>query len=208
MPILLRIIAILVLGMSPALAGKRIVVLDPGHGGREPGTYWGGVKEKNLTLPMAIKVERLLEKQGIPAILTRRKDVTVSLTSRAAVANRFPDAIFVSLHFNASRNTSIKGIETYYHSASGKRLATMVQSELAGRIKTTNRGIKQKTNFAVLRKTKGVAILLELGFISNSWERNRCTQGWLQDILAEEITAGIVRYYRATTKGASQYVKS
>ena len=157
---------------------------------------------------MAIKVERLLEKQGIPAILTRRKDVTVSLTSRAAVANKFPDSIFVSLHFNASRNTSIKGIETYYQSAAGKRLASMVQGELAGRIKTTNRGIKHKTNFAVLRKTKGVAILVELGFISNSWERNRCTQGWLQDILAEEIAAGIIRYYRATTKGASQYVKS
>ncbi len=208
MPFFPPIAAVLLLFVTQAWAGKRVVVLDPGHGGKEPGSYWGGVKEKTLTLPMAFKVERILEAQGIPVVLTRRKDVTVSLNSRALIANRYPNSIFVSLHFNASRDTKITGIETYYHSTSGKKLATMVQAELAGRIKTKNRGIKRKTNFAVLRKTKGVAVLVELGFISNSWERNRCKQGWLQDIMAQEVAAGIARYYRATTPGAAKYVKN
>ncbi|MEM9479206.1 MAG: N-acetylmuramoyl-L-alanine amidase [Verrucomicrobiota bacterium] len=208
MPISIRLALALILFASPALAGKRVVVLDPGHGGREPGAYWGGIKEKSLTLPMALKIELALEKKGIPAILTRRKDVTVSHDSRAAVANKFPDSIFVSIHFNGSTNTSITGIETFYHSDRGKKLATYVQNELAGRIKTKNRGIKRKTNFAVLRKTKGVAILVELGFISNSWERNRSKQGWLQDIMAEEVAQGIAKYYKATTTGAAKYVKN
>lgn len=185
--------------LSESLASPK-VVLDPGHGGSQPGTYWGGVKEKDLTLPLAKKVKALLEKAGIEAVLTRTRDVDVSLLNRAAIANRFPDAIFVSLHFNGSTDTSIAGIETYYYGDNGKPLAEAIQKELAGRIKTKDRGIKQKKELAVLNKTKAPAALVECGFLSNTWERNRCVQDWFQQALAEEIAAGIKNYLQTVSK--------
>ncbi len=188
-------IGILVVTLGAASA-KRVVVLDPGHGGSDNGAKWGGVAEKHLTLDLAKRVEGILKQKNIPTIMTRRRDVTVSLDGRAKSANRYSDPIFVSIHFNASRNRSIKGIETYYMSSKGKSFARIVQSRLANRIRTPNRGIKQKSSFAVLRKTKGPAILVECGFISNSWERERCKSSWFKNILAQEIAAGITSYYR------------
>jgi len=127
--------------------------------------------------------------------MTRSEDTTLSLDDRIALANKHKDAIFVSIHFNASRDTSIRGTETYYMSDRGKVLASIIQARLGKRILTRNRGIKRKTNLAVLHKTSGVAVLVECGFISNSWERDRCNSPWLRNIMAEEITAGIVAYY-------------
>ncbi len=175
--------------------GKKTVVIDAGHGGADNGTRWGGVEEKRLALDMAKRVEAMLRQKNIPTAMTRTADTTVTLDERVAIANKFDDVIFVSLHFNASRDTSIRGTETYYMSAEGKTLASIIQARLGKRILTRNRGIKRRTDLAVLHKTKGVAALVECGFISNKWERDRCDSPWLRNILAEEITAGIVAYY-------------
>lgn len=197
-----RIVALL--AVSLALLGgtgsgfaKKIVVIDAGHGGSDNGTKWGGVAEKTLTLDLAKRIEAILKQKNIPTVMTRTTDKTLELDSRAAIANRQSNSIFVSIHFNASTNTSIKGIETYYMSSTGRRLASLVQNRLAQRIRTADRGIKQKSNLAVLRKTKGVAILVECGFISNPWERERCNSSWFRNILAQEIAAGIASYYHS-----------
>ena len=144
---------------------------------------------------MAKRVEKMLKARGIPVVMTRRTDTYVSLDRRAAIGNRYNNSIFVSIHFNAHTNRSIKGIETFYISSKGKRLADSVQRRLSKRINTNDRGSK-KHHYAVLKKTRGVAALVECGFISNRWECRRCNTVWYKDILAQEITDGIAAYYR------------
>ena len=179
---------------STALAGKyTTVVIDPGHGGRDRGAKWGGVSEAYLNLKVAKKVEALLKAKKIPVRLTRRSDVYLTLAQRAAVANRYKDAIFVSIHFNAHNNTSIKGVETFYASAKGKRIAANIQSRVSRHTKTRNRGIKYGMGFAVLNQTKCPAVLVECGFISNPYERRRCAQSWYQSLAARGIVEGIIK---------------
>lgn len=196
-PKIFRLIVALACSLFPLLSAQagRVVVIDPGHGGRDNGAVWGGVKEKDLNLDVAKRVEAILKKQGVEVRMTRRSDTYVSLDSRAAIANRYRDSVFVSIHFNASLNRSIKGIETFYMSSRGSVLASRIQRRLAQRIRTNNRGIKRH-HYAVLTKTKGVAVLVECGFISNSWERNRCAQSWFKEILAQEIASGIRSYLK------------
>ena len=184
------LVSVLALATSEA---KTVVVLDPGHGGKDNGARWYGVSEKTLNLDVAKRVEILLKKRGIPVVMTRRTDTYVSLGYRAQIANRHAGAVFVSIHFNAHSNRSIKGIETFYISSKGRKLAQSMQKRLAGRINTNDRGSK-KHHYAVLTKTRGVAALVECGFISNHWENRRCSTSWFRDILAQEIASGIAAY--------------
>ena len=96
--------------------------------------------------------------------------------------------------FHAETNKKITGIETFYLSTRGSKLANSIQRRLAQRIRTNDRGTK-KHHYAVLRKTRGVAVLVECGFISNGWERKRCASSWYKNILAEEIAKGIAAHW-------------
>lgn len=184
---------ILFIAVIASSEAKTVVVLDAGHGGKDNGARWYGISEKTLNLDVAKRVEVLLKKRGIPVVMTRRTDTFVSLDYRAKIANRHANSIFVSIHFNAHSNRSIKGIETFYISSKGKNLAQNIQKRLASRINTNDRGSK-KHHFAVLTKTRGVAALVECGFISNHWENKRCATTWFRDILAQEIASGIAAY--------------
>lgn len=186
------LVAIIFIIASDTLAAKTVII-DAGHGGKDKGAHWYGISEKTLTLDVAKKVEALLKQKNIKVLMTRRADQYVSIQDRASIANKHKNAIFVSIHFNAHTNSSVKGIETFYISSKGKKLASSIQSRLAKRIKTRDRGSK-KYHYAVLTKTKGVAALVECGFISNRWEGNRCSSTWYKDILAQEISDGIAAY--------------
>ena len=180
--------------LATAANAVKTVVIDPGHGGRDNGAKWGGIAEKDLNLDVAKRVEALLKKRNIPVVMTRRSDVYVSLDARAAKGNRYKNSLFVSIHFNAVTNRNVTGIETFYLSQRGSKLANSIQRRLAKRIRTTDRGTK-KHHYAVLRKTRGVAVLVECGFISNGWERKRCASSWYKDILAQEIASGIAAHW-------------
>jgi N-acetylmuramoyl-L-alanine amidase len=171
------------------------VVLDPGHGGKDPGSKWYGITEKSLTLDLAKRTQSILKSKGVPVTLTRTSDVFIELEDRAAMANQSARTIFVSLHFNAHRDRSIKGIESFYYPGSedSRLLANSIQGELGGRILTRNRGIKP-SRLKVLEATKGTAALVECGFISNRWECQRSASAWLRQVLAEEIVQGILRF--------------
>ena len=171
------------------------VVLDPGHGGRDNGTRWAGVREKDLNLDVAKRVERILRNKGVSTYLTRRSDYYLSLSTRASRANRYRDTLYVSIHFNAATNRSATGIETFYVSTNGKRLGYQIQNRLISRLGTKNRGLK-KRGFAVLRKTRGTAVLVECGFLSNSWERSRCKSPSYRQRVAQAIADGIIYYRR------------
>lgn len=169
-----------------------VVVLDPGHGGADQGTRWYGVSEKTLTLDVAKRVETILRDEGIKTVMTRRSDKTVSLDARASTANRLPRSLLVSIHFNASRKTSISGYETFYRSEKGKRVAQSIQKSLGKVVPSKSRGVTNN-NLAVLTRTKGVAVLVECGFISNKAEATRCSSPAFRQKLARAIASGIQR---------------
>ena len=181
--------------LSAGQAAAFRVVLDPGHGGRDNGTRWAGVREKDLNLDVAKRVERILRRKGVPTSLTRRSDYYVSLSTRASRANRYRKSLYVSIHFNAAHNRSATGIETFYISSNGRKLAYQIQNRLVSRLGTKNRGLK-KRGFAVLRKTRGPAVLVECGFLSNSWERRRCNSSAYRQKVAQAIADGIIYYRR------------
>lgn len=171
------------------------VVIDPGHGGIDPGSHAFGLVEKDLTLDLAKRLEKILEAKGLTVELTRRTDKFVGLEDRAAIANSSPHSLFVSLHFNAHTDRSIGGTETLYWpgSAPARELASYIQGELGRRLVTRNRGFKPE-RLKVLEETRCTAVLVECGFISNRWESQRCGAEWFRQILAEEIAQGILRY--------------
>lgn len=167
------------------------VVIDAGHGGKDKGAFHGGVRESRLTLQTAQRLEVLLKRKGLKTAMTRRSDVFVSLARRVAIANRYRSAVFVSIHFNGSRSPSYRGVETFYGSPAGAKLARAIQSRLATRLKTRNRGMKQRA-FKVLRQTRAPAVLVECGFLSNRGERARCRTGGYQQTAAQAICDGIM----------------
>jgi N-acetylmuramoyl-L-alanine amidase len=171
------------------------VVIDPGHGGTDPGAVRGRLYEKHLCLDVALRLETALRAQGLRTILTRRADKTLALTDRTRLANKFPHAIFVSLHFNASRKTTAKGMETHYLSPKGKLLATAIQRMLDNRVPGKDRGIKED-DFKVLRSTQGTAVLVECGFISNPSEAKNCASWRHRQKLASSIAVGILSMRR------------
>jgi len=149
---------------------KRILI-DPGHGGNDPGAVGNGLEEKDLAFKYSLTLKYLLEKLGYYVSLTRWGDTNPSLEKRGQSAVGY-DA-FISLHFNAGQPTA-KGMEVWYHDTKGQQLAKYVEAEMK-KVATTWRGSKKdtamyKTGFAVLRvaASKGVpAILLEIEFITN-----------------------------------------
>ena len=184
----LLFLALLLIGGANSAAAARFstVIIDPGHGGKDKGAYWGGVRESHLNMKVALKLEGLLKRRGIRTVMTRRSDVFVSLGSRAAIANRYRSAVLVSIHFNAHTNTRIKGAETFYWGSTGRMIAGAIQRRLPARVKVINRGIHKK-GYTLLMQTNCPAVLVECGFISNSRERMRCSTQWYQETAARSI---------------------
>jgi N-acetylmuramoyl-L-alanine amidase len=113
--------------------GVQTVVLDPGHGGKDPGAIgYGGVQEKHITLDLARRLRPRLEKRGLQVVMTRGKDRTLSLEERTAIAAGAGADLFVSLHANAARRRSARGIETYYLDTSNERQSLRVAARENG----------------------------------------------------------------------------
>jgi N-acetylmuramoyl-L-alanine amidase len=184
----------LVIGSQAQARKISRVVIDPGHGGKDKGANRGSTYEKNLALNVAKRVEVLLKAKGMPVTMTRRSDKFISLTSRAAIANRYSNAIFISIHFNAHTSTRQTGVETYYYGEQGKKLAAHVHLRLLSRLKPRNGDTRQRKNLAVLNKTRCPAILVECGYISNYTERKKCLSSGYQYNCAKAIVDGIWAY--------------
>lgn len=180
---------------------NRIIVLDPGHGGSDPGAYNGKVYEKNIVLDVAKRVQKLLETSGAKVILTRSTDVFVDLEKRPQIANQNFGEMFISLHVNSFNTSQPNGTESFYNSKSDanleeeKRLAQLINSEIVKNAKMLNRGTKD-VNYVVTRSTEMPAILVELGFIKNTSDFSKLTSDTYLQIFAESIYKGIVQYYQ------------
>lgn len=189
---LLLLLAWFIGGSLPAMAlSFSTVVIDAGHGGEDGGCVWNGLIEKKLCLDTALRLERLLKAKGLRVVMTRRSDSTVSLDERAIIANRAKKAIFISLHFNASRDRSISGMEVFYRSATGKTLAAAILRKMDLNLKGMNRGLFH-SDFKVLRGTVMPAVLIECGYLSNRTEAARCGTPAHRQQLAEAIAVGIL----------------
>ena len=193
---------------------NKVVYLDAGHGGYDPGASYFGISEKSLTLAIQSRVKAKLEAEGYQVVTTRTSDTYVDLTDRSRAANASESDIFVSIHINASGSSATQGIETYYYQPYAEypsrinatyhanptrlnmsdTLANAIQSSLINATGAQNQGVKRQT-FAVLRETTAPAVLLELGFLSNPQEAARLNTSAYQETLANAIVAGIKRYY-------------
>ena len=198
---------------------NKIVYLDAGHGGYDPGASYFGISEKSLTLAIQSRVKAKLEAEGYQVVTTRTSDTYVDLTDRSRAANASESDIFVSIHINASGSSAAQGIETYYYQpyaeypsrinatyhanptrlSMSDTLANAIQSSLINATGAQNQGVKRQT-FAVLRETTAPAVLLELGFLSNPQEAARLNTSAYQETLANAIVAGIKSYYEKESK--------
>ena len=204
-----------------------VVVLDPGHGGQDSGAMCGGVMEKDLTLDIARRVDRLLDSEGITTLMTRLGDSYVSLADRAAFGNRVNDSIFISIHFNEDNRPVASGVETYYAAhqiAPGSTLASwlpffsrppansrkpesqslagFIQEALVARTRSVDRGTQAK-QFFVIANVTSPAVLIEGGFITNKDELSKLASEDYRDQLAAAVADGILRYRDVVSQGKS-----
>ena len=177
-------------------ANFRTVVIDPGHGGRDKGGHYGKVYEKHLALDTAYRLEKNLRSMGFRTVMTRRSDKFVSLPARCRIANRYRNSIFVSVHYNSTWKRHVSGLETFYYSKSGKKLASYVQRGMLRYTRAEDRGVKYG-RYYVIRNTKATSILVEGGFISHSKERARMKSAYFREGIARGIAEGIQRYRRS-----------
>lgn len=183
------------MALSPFAGAARFstVVIDPGHGGHDKGGQWGQVYEKHLALDTATRLEGYLKQRGIRTVMTRRSDYFVTLPGRVAIADRFSNAIFVSVHYNYTWKPHVSGLETFYHNSNSAGLAQSVHNGMLKRVRANNRGVKF-ARYYVIRNPKIPAILVECGFVSNATERSRMKCAWYRDGIARGIAEGILSY--------------
>lgn len=180
----------------PTVPNSRIVVMvDPGHGGKDPGAVGiGGLREKDVILPIAQEVAALLEKQGVQAVLTRNSDYFVDLAPRVTMAERVNANLFVSIHANAISlsRPDVNGLETYYFS-SGQRLAQTIHNNILQTVPVQNRGVR-RARFYVLRKTSMPAVLVEVGFVTGRDDAVKLNNPTHRSQMAQAIARGILQY--------------
>ncbi len=182
---------------ASAVARPAVVVIDPGHGGRDRGGMPGQrLAEKGFTLDTAKRLARVLGNgTRIKVVLTRDDDTFVSLAKRTNIANQYAgrDAIFVSIHFNAGRREGAYGIETYYNNQRGYRLAALVHPRVIRAMASIDRAVRHR-GYWVLRKNRLPAILVECGFLTNRAEAARISDSQSRERLARAIADAIVQY--------------
>jgi N-acetylmuramoyl-L-alanine amidase len=179
----------------PPTRGKTLVIIDPGHGGKDPGAVGiGGIQEKQIVLSISQQVARILEQQGIQVRMTRDSDYFISLEGRSDMANRLNADIFVSIHANAAGagKSGVSGYETYYFQ-SGRALASTIHRNVIQRVDVRDRKIKQ-ARFYVLRKSNMPSVLLETGFVTGTEDAYKLGNPSFQRQMAEAIAAGIIEY--------------
>jgi N-acetylmuramoyl-L-alanine amidase len=206
---------------SPPSKPFTVVVLDPGHGGKDSGAVCGGVLEKDLTLDVARRIDRLLDSEGVATLMTRLGDTYVSLADRAAFANRVTNCIFVSIHFNEDNKPVATGVETYYAAhqitagsflaswlpflwrplsespnPESQNLAGFMQEALVARTRAVDRGT-QARQFFVIANVTAPAVLIEGGFLTNKEDISRLASEDYRNQIAAAISDGILRYREA-----------
>ncbi len=213
---------------GPALReqGWELVMIDPGHGGRDPGAEIPGLLEKDITWAISRRVTDILRAQGIAVLLTRKGDWTRSLEYRTDLARRKGADLFVSIHANKAHSRQAGGIESFVlpargfppttstipddgiypgnaHDAANTLLGHYVHRSLIRKTGAVDRGLK-RARFAVLRDAPCPAVLVECGFMSHPGDEQRLRSTVYLDLLAEAIAEGIQAYLSAVVQARDE----
>lgn len=184
---------------------KKTVVIDPGHGGADPGKIGvNDAKEKEINLQIAEEVKELLEDKGIKVIMTREEDKMLSegsagsrkvqdMKERVKLINDTAPDLAVSIHQNSYSGAEVCGAQVFYytHSAEGEKLAEIMQKALLSVDKENHRQAKADSTYYLLRRTEVPTIIVECGFLSNYEEAEKLVTKKYQKKVAKAIVKGI-----------------
>lgn len=213
------------LGKSIGTSGKSIkvysVVIDPGHGGNDPGKI--GVNdelEKDINLKISLKLKKILEDSGIKVTVTRESDKALSdpgagnkkvsdLKNRMAIVEKSKADILVSIHQNSYTSSSVKGAQVFYYSRSekGKILSEIIQQNICENVdKKNSRTAKANDNYYILLHSTCPAVIVECGFLSNYEEAAKLSDEDYQQEIAEAIAKGVKEYFITGTEPGKKYM--
>lgn len=185
---------------APQRDGRVMIVIDPGHGGPTDlgGVGFGGMREKDIVLPMSLEVAQILERNNIQVVMTRKTDRDLDLPPRADLANRVNADLFVSIHANAisMSRPDVNGLETFYYET-GRVLAQYIQNSMLESFPTMNdRGVR-RARFYVLRNTAMPAALVEVGFVTGNYDSRILADPRQRSRMAQAVARGILQYVNA-----------
>ncbi|OGI22700.1 MAG: hypothetical protein A2255_07005 [Candidatus Melainabacteria bacterium RIFOXYA2_FULL_32_9] len=173
------------------------IVIDPGHGGVDPGTTQGGIYEKDINLSVAKKLKNHLVKQGFQIVMTREDDRTLSLKRRVSIAKSEKPDMFISIHANSSWDRSLEGVEIYWNTFQSKHLAERVEKSFINMALADSNIMTLRSRYYVIRNANFPAILVEIGYMSNENERYKLLSKKKQNIIAKAIGKGILQYFNS-----------
>ena len=189
------------------LLGK-VIYLDPGHGGPDPGTIYKNLYEKDINLSICLKLQEVLEKEGAIVYLTRYSDYDLSknnntnrkksdLNNRAKIINDSNADIYISIHLNSINSSTWSGAQVFYDDVNKKNLelANIMQKQLKHDLKT-KRNVKEIKDILLNRKAVIPGILIEAGFLSNPNDRYLLQKSDYQYKISESIKKGIINYFK------------
>lgn len=197
---------------------KRIVVIDAGHGGEDPGAVGAdGVYEKNLNLDIAFELGKALSDKGYAVVYTRTEDKLLYLDSenirglrkisdlknRCKIAAEYPNAMFISIHMNSFGDSRYSGLQVYYSEKNeeSKMLASNIQASVKSVLQQDNkRVIKPGRDMYLLENVENVAVLVECGFLTNAEECEKLSEKEYQKQLSSAIVCGIIEYVNSISK--------
>ena len=207
------LIALSIVGYTSAkttrlpLFGK-VIYLDPGHGGKDPGAMYKDIKEKDINLQISKKLEKKLTELGAIVYLTRYGDYDLStnytnnrkrsdLSRRSNMINKSKCDIFLSIHLNAEETGIWKGAQTFYNTnnSMNKKIALLFQNNFKKYL-GSKRKAKSKNSLYLQKRIKRPGILVELGFLSNPNERYLLQKSFYQNRINETIVNSLIEYFK------------
>ncbi len=194
---------------NDSLEGK-IIYIDPGHGGVDPGAIYKNIYEETINLEISLKLASLLEKAGATVLLTRYGDYDLSanyaqnrkrsdLYQRVRIINSSNCDLYISIHLNADTSSTWSGAQVFYDDINpeNQKIAKIIQDELK-RYLGTKRKIKEFSNMYLYRRVERPGVLVEVGFLTNPNERYLLRQLWYQQKIANTLLIAIKKYFAST----------
>ena len=207
---------IIISSKADALPYEKIIILDAGHGGEDPGAVGAnGLYEKDLNLQFAFEIGKALEEKGYIVVYTRTEDRLLykeeenikgirkisDLKNRCQIAERYPDSIFVSIHMNSFGSSKYSGLQVYYSQKNNnsQALADLIQNKVISDLQpNNNRVIKPGNDMYILENINNTAVLIECGFLTNQDECKKLSEKEYQKELSFSIVCGIIEYIEKT----------
>lgn len=191
---------------------KKVIVVDAGHGGNDPGKVSGNnVLEKDVNLQIASKLANELENAGFKVVMTRTEDnglykeddinkKAADLRARCEIAEEENADLLISIHQNSFSDSNVRGGQTFYYtySVKGKKMASLIQEHLKSADKDNTREAKANDSYYLLIHTPCICVIVECGFLSNAAEAELLVSDEYQNRLADSITDGIKEYFEVT----------